>query len=173
MRLRLVPLETKFGLSWNSDRERAVLLGNGHSEASRLAVFLGLPGGKRMSDLALVERVEKGFPPRTATIIAKRIDPSGRLFQVHHFIPKSTYHRRLKKMQVLTKEESEKILSLAKVFVQVLRQYHGDSKLAAHFLLREHPMLGGRTPIDVAKESTAGADLVLKLLAQAEASVAV
>jgi putative toxin-antitoxin system antitoxin component (TIGR02293 family) len=148
-------------------------LRNGHSEASHLAVFLGLPGGKRMSDLALVERVEKGFPVRTASIIAKRVDPSGRLLQAHHFIPKSTFHRRVKNMQPLTKEESEKILAVAKVFVQLLRQYHGDSKLAAHFLLREHPMLGGRTPIDVAKESTAGADLVLKLLAQAEAGVAV
>lgn len=148
-------------------------LDNGYSEASRLAVFLGLPGGKGMNDLALVERVERGFPPKTATILAKRVDPSGEFFQVRHFIPKSTYHRRMKKMQALTKDESGKILALAKVFVEVLRQYHGDSKLAAHFLLREHPMLGGRTPIDVAKESTAGADLVLKLLAQAEAGVAV
>ena len=70
-------------------------LGNGHSEASRLAVFLGLPGGRRMSDLALVESVERGFPPKTAAILAKRLDPSGRFLQAHHFIPKSTYHRRL------------------------------------------------------------------------------
>jgi putative toxin-antitoxin system antitoxin component (TIGR02293 family) len=154
---------------WSS----ALLLENGHSEASRLAAFLGLPGAKRMSDLALVESVERGFHPKTVSILAKRIDPSGRLFQVHHVIPKSTYHRRLKKTQVLTREESAKILSLAKVFVEVLRHYHGDSELAAQFLLREHAMLGGRTPVGVAKESTAGADLVLKLLTQAEAGVAV
>lgn len=148
-------------------------LSNGHSEASRLAMFLGLPGGRRMSDLALVESVERGFPPKTATILAKRMDPSGQFLQAHDFIPKSTYHRRLKNMQVLTKEESGKILALARVFVEVLRHYHGDGKLAAHFLLREHPMLRGRTPMDMAKESTAGADLVLKVLAQAEAGVAV
>ena len=150
-----------------------MLLGNGHSEASRLAAFLGLPKAKRMSDLTLVERVERGFPPNTADIIVRRVDPKGEFLQVRHIIPKSTYHRRLKKMQVLTKDESEKILALAKVFVQVLRQYHEDSKLAAQYLVREHALLGGRTPIDVAKESTAGADLVLKLLAQAEAGVAV
>ena len=75
-------------------------------------------------------------------------------------------------MQPLTKDESEKILALARVFVEVLRQYHDDSKLAAQFLLREHAILGGRTPLDVAKESTTGADLVLKLLAQAEAGIA-
>jgi putative toxin-antitoxin system antitoxin component (TIGR02293 family) len=148
-------------------------LANRHSEAARLAAFLGLPKAKRMSDLGLVERVEKGFPPNTAKVIVRRVDPKGQFLQLTHIIPRSTYHRRVKNMQVLTKDESEKILALAKVFVQLLRHYHEDSKLAAHFLLREHPMLGGRTPIDVAKDSTAGADLVLKLLAQAEAGVAV
>jgi len=149
-----------------------MLLENGHSEASRLATFLGLPKAKRMSDLTLVERVERGFPANTADVIVRRVDPKGQFIQVYHIIPKSTYHRRLKKMQPLTKDESEKILALAKVFVEVLRQYHDDSKLAAQFLLREHAILGGRTPLDVAKESTTGADLVLKLLAQAEAGIA-
>ena len=149
-----------------------MLLGTGNSEASRLAMFLGLPGGKRMNDLALVERVEKGFPASTATIIAKKVDPTGQFLQVRDFIPKSTYHRRLKKMQALTKDESAKILALARVFVEALLQYHDESKLAVQFLVREHPMLAGRTPLDVAKESTAGADLVLKLLARAEAGVA-
>ena len=82
-------------------RVGGVLLENGHSEASRLAVFLGLPKGKGMSDLTLVERVERGFPPNTANIIVKRVDPKGEFLQVHHIIPKSTYHRRLKKMQAL------------------------------------------------------------------------
>jgi putative toxin-antitoxin system antitoxin component (TIGR02293 family) len=145
----------------------------GRSEAARLAEFLGLPRAGAMSDLGLVERVEKGFPPKTATTIARRVDPSGRLLPVQHIIPKSTYHRRVKNMQALTREESEKVLALARVFVEVLRQYHADSALAASFLVRAHPMLGLRTPLDVAKESTAGADLVLKLLARAEAGVAV
>jgi uncharacterized protein (DUF2384 family) len=39
-------------------------------------------------------------------------------------------------------------------------------------MMQEHPLLGGRTPIDLAKESIAGADLVLKLLAKADAGVA-
>jgi putative toxin-antitoxin system antitoxin component (TIGR02293 family) len=149
-----------------------MLLENGHSEASRLATFLGLPKAQRMSDLTLVERVERGFPANTVDVIVRRVDPKGQFIQVYHIIPKSTYHRRLKKMQPLTKDESEKILALARVFVEVLRQYHDDSKLAAQFLLREHAILGGRTPLDVAKESTTGADLVLKLLAQAEAGIA-
>ena len=67
---------------------------------------------------------------------------------------------------------SEKILALARVFVEVLRQYHEDTTLASQFLARKHPMLGGRTPLGVAKGSTAGADLVLKILAQADAGIA-
>ncbi len=141
------------------------------SETSRIAWFLGLH--ERLSDIELVERVERGFPTKTASTIVRRLDPQGRYLQVTDIIPKSTYHRRVKAKQALTKEESEKILSLAKVFVEVLRQYRNDSDLAAHFLARNHPMLGGRTPLGVAKESTAGADLVLKILAKADAGVAV
>jgi uncharacterized protein (DUF2384 family) len=40
------------------------------------------------------------------------------------------------------------------------------------FMARKHAMLEGRTPLDVAKETTAGADLVLKILARADAGVA-
>jgi hypothetical protein len=58
------------------------------------------------------------------------------------------------------------------VFAEVLRLYHGETALVAHFLLRPHPLLGA-TAIELAKESLAGADLVLKLLAKAEAGVAV
>ena len=61
----------------------------------------------------------------------------------------------------------------SRVFVEVLRQYGADTAASALFLMRPHPMLGGRSPFHVAKESTAGADLVLKLLARAEAGVAV
>ena len=44
-------------------------------------------------------------------------------------------------------------------------------KVAAQ--MTEYPEIEGRSPMDVARESTAGADLVLKLLDQAEAGVAV
>lgn len=141
------------------------------SEAGRIAWFLGLREG--LSDIELVERVERGFPTKTANTIVRRLDPEGRYLQVTDIIPKSTYHRRVKAKQALTKDESEKVLALARVFVEVLRQYRGDTLLAAHFLARKHPMLGGRTPLDVAKDSTAGADLVLKILAKADAGVAV
>ncbi len=142
-----------------------------HSEASRLAHFMGLPKWAEMDDLKLVERVEKGFPTKTAEIIVRRVDPKGIHLQVTDIIPKATYHR--KKDGSLTKDQSEKVLALSRVFAEVMRQYKGETSGIALFLMRGHPLLGGRSPFAVSNESTAGADLVLKLLDRAEAGVAV
>jgi putative toxin-antitoxin system antitoxin component (TIGR02293 family) len=142
------------------------------SEAERMAVFLDLPQWRKVDDLALVETVNRGFPAKTAKVLVSKVDPTGRMLHVSDIIPQSSYYRRLKKRQVLTKAQSERIFDLAKVTLEVLRHYHGDTTRSAHFLLREHPMLGGRSPLALAKESTAGSDLVLKLLAKAEAGVA-
>lgn len=78
-----------------------------------------------------------------------------------------------KKRKALNRDQSERVFALSKVFSETLRQYHDDRESASLFLMRSHPLLGGRSPMDIARESTAGADLVLKLLDQAEASVAV
>ena len=142
------------------------------SEASRIARFMGLRRWAKMSDLGLVETVETGLPLSTAERIIRRIDPDGLYLHVHDIIPKATYYRRKEQGKPLTRDQSEKILALSRVFDEILRQYHGDTKTAAMFLVRAHPMLGGRSPLDLARESTAGADLVLKLLARAEAGVA-
>ena len=140
------------------------------SEARRIARFLDLPRWSEADDLSLVNRVLKGLPAKSVTTVVRRIDPEGRFVQETDLIPKSTWHRR--KGQALTKDQSEKIWALSKLFLEVLRLYHDDSDKAARFLMQPHPLLGGRTPISLAKESIAGADLVMKLLAQADAGVA-
>lgn len=143
-----------------------------HSEASRIAHFIGLPRWRNIDDLALVDRVRKGFPASTVKTVVLRVDPHGRFLKPTDIIPRSTYHRRVKANVALSKDESERLLALSRVFAEALRIYRGDAKLVSLFLLREHPMLGGRQPIELAKESTAGADLVLKLLAKADAGIA-
>jgi len=140
------------------------------SEAKRIAQFMDLPRASSIDDMGLVDRVRKGFPARTARVVVKRIDPEGQFVRETDLIPKSTLHRR--KDRPLTKDESEKILSLSRVFLETLRIYHEDADRAARFLKQPHPMLTGRSPIDLATESTVGADLVLKLLLQADAGVA-
>lgn len=144
--------------------------GAGISEAARIGRFMGLPQWRKLDDLALVDRVREGFPAETADNVVKHIDPDGRFMKATDIIPRSTLHRR--KARPLTKDESEKVLALSKVFTEVLRIYRNDSDLAARFLCQTHPMLGGRAPIELAKDSIAGADVVLKLLARADASVA-
>ncbi|MDJ0751119.1 MAG: DUF2384 domain-containing protein [Woeseiaceae bacterium] len=143
------------------------------SEAARIAHFMGLRGWKTIDDLHLVERVESGLPVSTAQAIAKRIDPTGTHLEVYDLIPKASYYRRKEQKKPLTKDQSEKIFALTKVFAETLRQYHDDQESASLFLSRKHPLLGGRSPLDVARDSTAGADLVLKLLDKAEAGIAV
>lgn len=143
------------------------------SEAARIAHFMGLREWRTIDDLRLVKRVESGLPVSTAQAIARRIDPTGAHLEVYDLIPKATYYRRKEQKKPLSKDQSEKIFALTKVFAETLRQYHDDHESASLFLSREHPLLEGRTPLDVARESTAGADLVLKLLDKAEAGIAV
>ena len=141
------------------------------TDAMRVAKFLGLRDWRKMDDLELVEHVEAGLPVSTVDTIVRKIDPKGTFIRAHDIIPKATYHRRKAQGKPLTREQSEKVLALARVLEDLLRQYHGDTKLASMFLIVDHPLLGGRTAIDVAKESIAGAQLVLDLLARAESGV--
>ena len=146
---------------------------SGQSEASTLAEFIGLPGWREINDLRLVETVARGFPVWTADTVVSRVDPDGSYFRVHDVIPRSTYYRLKEHGKPLNKEQSERVLALSKVFHETLRQYHGDQKAAAIFLARGHPMLNGRSPFEIARDSITGAELVRKLLARAEAGVAI
>ncbi len=141
--------------------------------APHIASLLGLRSPDSLTDLDLVDRVRDGFPPRAADRIAKWIDPDGHAISATDLVPKATYHRAVSAGRALSKEHSERLLSLARVCSETLRIYHGDLDGAREFLSGPHPMLGYRSALDLAMESTAGADVVLKLLAQAEAGVAV
>jgi putative toxin-antitoxin system antitoxin component (TIGR02293 family) len=134
---------------------------------------MGLRGWPRIDDVGLVALVETGLPISTADTIARKLDPKGAYLEVHDLIPKATYYRRKKLKKPLTKDQSEMIYALSKVFSEAIRHYHDDKESASLFLSRKHPLLGGRSPLDVARESTAGADLVMDLFARAEAGVAI
>lgn len=141
------------------------------SESRQIARFMGLPKWKDVDDIDLVEWVKRGFPAGTATIVTRRVDPHERFVRAVDIIPKSSLHRR--KDKNLTKDQSESIWALSRVFCEVLRIYSDDLDRAALFLVNKHPLLGDRSPLSLAKESAAGADLVLRHLAKAEAGVAV
>lgn len=142
------------------------------SEARRIAHFIGLDRVKDIDDLGLVERVTKGFPVRTVATVIKRIDPDGRFVKETDIIPKSTLHRRGRDQKPLSRDESERLLALSRVFSETLRLYHDDSAKSAQFLVTPHAMLGGQSPMQLAIGSIAGADLVMKLLQKADAGQA-
>ncbi len=143
------------------------------SEASAIAQFMGLPGWANVSDMDLVDRVRTGLPLSTVTTIVRRIDPDGQLLHPTDLIPKSTFHKTKAAGRALSRDQSEKVFALSKVFSRTLRRYHGDADRASLFLSRKHPLLNGRSPFSVANESTAGADMVLAMLDRADAGVAV
>ena len=61
---------------------------------------------------------------------------------------------------------------MTRVLDEALVLWKGDRQAVARFLNRPHPLLDGRTPLAVAKESTAGAELVVRLVGEAHAGVA-
>ena len=141
------------------------------SEANQLARFMGLAKWTSIQDLDLVELIESGLPTRTIDVILKRVDNKGNWLKPTDVIAKATYYR-LKK-GTLSRDQSERVFGLAKVLSETMRIYHDDTELALLFLTKRHAMLGGRSPYDLAKESVAGADLVLNQLGRLEAGVAV
>lgn len=141
-------------------------------EAEQIARILGLPRPRSFDDAKLVGCIRDGIPAQSAAAVALAIDPVGAHLKAYHLVSKSTLHRRETDDKPLSTDDSETLWQVARVYVEALRQYR-DAEAASAFLFRQHPLLGGQRPIDLARETTAGADLVLKLLAQAEAGIAI
>ena len=142
-------------------------------DAANIARLMGLRRWQKMSDLALVEEIEQGLPLKAAetvgTLIA-RDNEAGK----YAIVSRST-HARAKRNQRnhLTKGSSEKVYAAARVFYEAMRLWGNDKDATTRFLNRPHPLLGGRTPLNVATESTAGTDLVVQVIGEARAGVAV
>lgn len=142
------------------------------SEPAQIAEILGLPEPASFDDLKLAGRIAHGVPVRSVARVVDRIDPGGSSISTASFVPKSTLQRRKASGGRLSVGSSEKLWQVTRVFVEARRQYRSDEAARA-FLLRPHPLLEGRHPLEVARETAAGADLVLKILGEAEAGVAV
>lgn len=69
--------------------------------------------------------------------------------------------------------EIHESVEITKVRDEALQLWRGDEASASRFLDRPHPLLGGREPLAVARESPAGAERVIKLIGAARAGVAV
>ncbi len=140
-----------------------------YSEANRTARFLGLPRWEDIDELQLADCIRKGLPRKSVGYVFGQFElPKSAIYDL---IPRSSFHK--KGTPRLSQVHSERLFAVSKVFAEALRLYGGERAKASEFLQRPHPLLDGRSPMDLAFESTAGAEVVLKNLAKAEASVAV
>lgn len=143
------------------------------SDAAEIARLMGLPSWRKMSDLSLVDQVERGLPLQTVERVAQVMAPDdpGAKFSL---LSRSTWSRlQTRPHQHLTREASERVHGIARVLVEARRLWADNESAMVRFLNQPHPLLGGRTPLDVARQSTTGADLVVRIIGEARASVAV
>ena len=142
------------------------------TEPAQIAAILGLPKPASFDRLKLIDMIKRGVPAASARHVIEYIDPDGSSINVTDLIAKSTLHRRSETQKPLSTDASETLWQVARVFVEARRLYR-DERAALAFLLRGHPLLDGRRPFDLVRETAAGAELVLDVLGQAEAGIAV
>jgi putative toxin-antitoxin system antitoxin component (TIGR02293 family) len=98
--------------------------------------------------------------------LAEIVAPDDARFKFR-LVPKATLERRRKSSsRRLTSEEGDRLARLAKVFSFALDIYKVPEN-ARKFLTRPHPMLDGKSPLDVALATGPGADIVINLLGRA------
>ena len=143
------------------------------SEAAEIARLMGLPSWRKMSSLSLVNQIEQGLPLQAADRVAQVMAPDDPHAKFT-LLSRSTWSRLQKRSrQQLTREMSERVHGVARVVLEARRLWADDESAMVRFLNRPHLLLGGRTPLDVARESTTGADLVVRIIGEARAGVAV
>ena len=110
----------------------------------------------------LESRVVGGLPKEALKASVERVCPGteGRRL-LHRIVPEATLKRREER---LTAEESERAERLARVYATALHVWSTDEDARA-FLQAPHPMLEGRTPLEVSL-SELGARRVEELLWQ-------
>ena len=143
------------------------------SDAAEIARLMGLPSWRKTNSLSLVNQIERGLPLQAVERISQAMAPDDPRAKFT-LLSRSTWSRLQKRSrQHLTREMSERVHGVARVLLEARRLWAGDESAMVRFLNRPHLLLGGRTPLDVARESTAGADLVVRIIGEARAGVAV
>jgi putative toxin-antitoxin system antitoxin component (TIGR02293 family) len=136
------------------------------TQPASIESLLGVNAGRQASRLALAYSIESGLPVAALDRLAELVAPNDARFKFR-LIPKATLERRRNSpSQKLTSEEGDRLARLAKVFSFALEIYKAPEG-AREFLIRPHPMLDGKPPLDIALATGPGADLVINLLGRA------
>ena len=116
-------------------------------------------GSKKASSvLHLVDLAERGFPVSTLDQISRRIAPSDAAFK-YRIVPKATLARAKSSSSRLSSAQSSLIARLARIWA-LARTVWGSDEATRDFLLRQHQLLEGRRPIDVAIENELGGEIM-------------
>lgn len=131
------------------------------SEAARIVDILGIKRKGAITSMTLVDAVEQGLPFRALSHVFDQVAPDepGLRYQV---VPRATFARKEAQGARLTREQSDQVTRLARVWDLALEVWK-DPQGARAFLLKPHPLLEGRKPIQVALTAE-GARLVEGIL---------
>lgn len=138
------------------------------SEPLRLAKLLALDVATR-SHVQLARQISVGLRPGAESTLVWVL---GRKQVIGPVIPEATLRRARKAGRPLSKQASERLYGIYRVFDAVGRAYHGDAEAMRNFLKSPHALLEGETPLDLAGTGSAGANAVVDLVRRAEAGVA-
>jgi putative toxin-antitoxin system antitoxin component (TIGR02293 family) len=129
-----------------------------------LAGILGLTrvGGPSLGPVQIMDRVQQGLTVATLYNFSGQIAPGDKQF-VFRIVPKASLARRKRAHKPLTAEESNRLARLASVWA-IGESVWKDTEATRAFLLRPHPLLEGRKPMEVVLESEFGAELVKAIL---------
>lgn len=136
-----------------------------------IARLLALPRAARIGAIELADKVASGLPVSAADAMRDLLRPLGP-GAIHEIVPEATLRRARKEGKPLSRDASERLYDMARVFVRA-EQVMGERAKAVRFMQRPNVTLRMRTPFELARSSTAGAEAVIELLGQAEAGVAV
>jgi hypothetical protein len=103
----------------------------------------------------------------------KIIAIGGRVTLIPTTVPASLADETKGGLEILTRQESERLYEVSRVFDAALRAFNGNAEKAEGFLNRAHPLLDGEVPLELAQVSSAGADAVVNLIGRAVAGVAI
>lgn len=140
------------------------------NEATRVAWLLAIDDYKRLSEVQLAQRVSSGLPSKSALGLSEVL---GKKRVVGPIIPEATLRRSRNANKPLSRELSERLYEIGRVVDALRLAYHGNQEAIDGFLHRPHVLLEGATPFDMARSSSAGAQVVLNLIRRAEAGIAV
>ncbi|NNE65174.1 MAG: DUF2384 domain-containing protein [Pyrinomonadaceae bacterium] len=112
-----------------------------------------LLGIRATNTLKLVEKIEKGLPFSVFVRLRKRTGlPSDVLLETLGIKPR-TFMRR-KKTKAFTPEESDRLVSLSRLFARIIALFEGDEDAARDWITKPNRALGGSTPLKFATTQT-------------------